>query len=192
MRMPSARLLLAASLLTSLSVFVAACSSQPSPEAPPSARQDATYGQQAGYPQRPPAASAAPAATGAYPGQLRSEGLTADAWANLPPPADVPTGLAQIDAAERALAMVLGEPAKNDAQATSPTTKRAEPPPPPALPLAQDQACSIACSALASMKRSADHVCTMAGDKDAVCGTARERVQRAEARVTAACPACSK
>ena len=194
MRMPSARLLLATSLLTSLSLFVAACSSKPSPESPPAPppRQDAAYGQPAGYPQSP-AASAAPAATGAYPDQLRSEGLSADAWVNLPPPADVPAGLAQIDAAERALAIVLGAPArKDDAQPTTPTAKRPEPAAPPALSLPPDQACSIACSALASMKRSADHVCTMAGDKDAVCGTARERVQRAEARVTAACPACSK
>ncbi|MEZ4312207.1 MAG: hypothetical protein R3F14_29615 [Polyangiaceae bacterium] len=42
------------------------------------------------------------------------------------------------------------------------------------------------------MKRSADHLCEMAGPSDATCGSARERVQRAVERVTQACPACAK
>ena len=187
MRKPSARLVLAVSLLATLSVFSGACSSsKPAPESPPAPRQDAAYSQQAAYPQ--PAATAAPTATAevlpGQPGASAGPGF----WANLPLPPDVPSALIQLDAAERAILLATGAPS-GDAQPTSPTAKRPEP---AGGTLAQDQACLIACTALASMKRSADHVCTMAGDKDAACGTARERVQRAEARVTAACPACSK
>ena len=41
----------------------------------------------------------------------------------------------------------------------------------------------IACLALASMKRSAEHVCTMAGDADPACGSARSRVAAQPARI---------
>jgi hypothetical protein len=50
--------------------------------------------------------------------------------------------------------------------------------------------CLVACSALASMERAADHLCGLAGPADARCTGARVRVQSATARVHAACPAC--
>jgi hypothetical protein len=53
------------------------------------------------------------------------------------------------------------------------------------------EACTTACSALASMERAADHLCTLAGATDPRCTTARTRVQSASARVHAACPVCS-
>lgn len=183
MRMSSPRLVLAA-LAFFPAALLAACSAAPAPQSPPppsAPGQAGAYQQQAGY----PAASASPTAPGQYPGAV---GALTSAWANLPPPTDVPAGLAQLDAAEQALALVL--PSSRPGNATAPGDQAT--PDRNADPLALDQACTIACTALASMKRSADHVCTMAGDKDAVCGNARERVSRAEARVTAACPACAK
>lgn len=186
MRMPSARLVLAAPLLATLVVFSGACSSSQSPPtSPPAPRQETSYSPP-GYP--PPQAVPGVVATAtAPPGQLGAEAQPGGVWANLPPPADVPSALSQLDAAEAAILLTTGAPPGASRQ-QDPTTR----PVAPGVTLSQDQACSIACSALASMKRSADHVCTMAGDKDAACGTARERVQRAEARVTAACPACPK
>jgi len=52
--------------------------------------------------------------------------------------------------------------------------------------------CSTACSALASMERSADHLCNLTGAADNRCASARERVKNASARVSAACPACAR
>lgn len=183
MRMSWPRLVVAALALFP-AALVGACSAPPEPQAPPSpdpGRAGSSY-QQKGYPTA--AATASPTVPGQYPGAI---GPVVSGWANLPPPVDVPGGLAQIDAAEKVLAALLpGGAGDGDIPPGPSRPDRA------AEPLALDQACTIACSALASMKRSADHVCTMAGDKDTVCGAARERVSRAEARVTAACPACAK
>lgn len=91
------------------------------------------------------------------------------------------------------------------------------PPPPPAAPRAMPQAeadqkpsvrrdvtkeqgadrfsgdsCSVACTALASMERAADHLCTVSGAAGDRCQSARDRVKRATARVQAACPACAR
>ncbi len=52
-------------------------------------------------------------------------------------------------------------------------------------------ACSTACSALASMERATEHLCGLTGADDARCTAARTRVQGASARVRAACPVCS-
>ena len=52
--------------------------------------------------------------------------------------------------------------------------------------------CDVACSALASMQRSAGFICKLAGDGDARCADARGRVRAAEARVTATCGACPR
>jgi hypothetical protein len=51
--------------------------------------------------------------------------------------------------------------------------------------------CATACRALASMTRSADHLCQMAGETDGRCEDARARVAGARGRVKAACPACA-
>jgi hypothetical protein len=59
----------------------------------------------------------------------------------------------------------------------------------PARGVALD-ACSTACSALASMERAADHLCRLAGSADERCSSARSRAKSASARVHAACPTC--
>lgn len=51
--------------------------------------------------------------------------------------------------------------------------------------------CAIACRALASMARAADHVCGLAGAEDTRCADARTRVERASERVRSSCPACA-
>jgi hypothetical protein len=51
-------------------------------------------------------------------------------------------------------------------------------------------ACDIACRALASMDRAAQHLCELSGDGDARCQSARDRVDRARQRVVAECSAC--
>ncbi|APR77581.1 Hypothetical protein A7982_02928 [Minicystis rosea] len=52
--------------------------------------------------------------------------------------------------------------------------------------------CVTACSALASMERAADHLCSLAGAGDGRCSSARERVKNATQRVHASCPACAR
>jgi len=52
--------------------------------------------------------------------------------------------------------------------------------------------CHAACRALASMRRSADRLCAISGDDEPRCGDARGRVERAEERVSAHCPACAE
>jgi hypothetical protein len=51
--------------------------------------------------------------------------------------------------------------------------------------------CSIACRALASMERAANHLCGLSGETDPSCTNARDRVRSATGRVSARCP-CSK
>lgn len=48
-------------------------------------------------------------------------------------------------------------------------------------------ACTIACSALASMERAARHLCEMSGPDEDRCTSARERVRNANDRVAAHC-----
>lgn len=48
-------------------------------------------------------------------------------------------------------------------------------------------ACSIACTALASMERAARHVCEMSGPDEPRCTSARDRVRNANDRVAAHC-----
>lgn len=48
-------------------------------------------------------------------------------------------------------------------------------------------ACTVACSALASMDRAARHLCEMAGPDEPLCTSARERVRNANDRVAAHC-----
>jgi hypothetical protein len=48
--------------------------------------------------------------------------------------------------------------------------------------------CNIVCDALASMRRSAEHVCQLDAAR---CDDAKTRVQRAEERARSACPVCA-
>ncbi|HZF56146.1 MAG TPA: hypothetical protein VE093_46345 [Polyangiaceae bacterium] len=122
-------------------------------------------------------------------------------------PATVPEALADLDRAEAELASAIGSPtfaappgdtAGQSTRDASPTTSA---PPPPASPQAggaeqtdstmpQPDPCVTACRALASMSRSAEHVCGLAGEGDGRCESARSRVQRATDRVRAQCPGC--
>lgn len=66
-----------------------------------------------------------------------------------------------------------------------------KPKPEPAEP--PNEGCAVACKALASMKRSTDYLCKLAGESDLRCVDARERVRNARERVRrAACPCETK
>lgn len=128
------------------------------------------------------------------------------------PPESVPEALAELDRAEAELASAIGSPAiagapadESRAATGEATPRDAEPhevsptsPPPPAQAAGADapsafsrpDPCVTACRALASMSRSADHVCDLAGHGDDRCENARSRVQRATDRVRAQCPGC--
>jgi hypothetical protein len=54
----------------------------------------------------------------------------------------------------------------------------------------QNDACTPACRALASMERAATHLCDLAGESDPRCEGARARVSRASERVRNGCPSC--
>lgn len=120
-------------------------------------------------------------------------------------PASLPDALAQLAQAEAEIRQALGVPTF-----ASPPGDRAQPAPPSAAPSATtapapraseaagDQGaqslsvdpCVTACRALASMSRSAEHVCGLAGEADERCASARFRVSGAEGRVRSQCPAC--
>jgi hypothetical protein len=51
--------------------------------------------------------------------------------------------------------------------------------------------CAVACKALASMTKSADHLCALAGEGDGRCEDARGRVRGAATRVRSVCPGCA-
>jgi hypothetical protein len=115
---------------------------------------------------------------------------------------------AAVDHAEHAIDAILGPVAQAERAPEPPP-----PPPPPAsapapaasappapnaasrldadeAPRQPTDACSTACSALASMERATAHLCDLAGGDDARCSRARTRVENASARVHARCPAC--
>ncbi|MDI3291249.1 hypothetical protein [Polyangium sp. 15x6] len=54
-----------------------------------------------------------------------------------------------------------------------------------------DDPCMTACRALQSMGRAATHLCDLAGEDDARCATAKDRVRKAEDLVRQRCPACA-
>jgi hypothetical protein len=185
MGMPRLRHVFAILSVTS-APLVAGCAAKPAAPAdapaPAEPTQARSYGQQAGY--APPGQYPQTPGGAVYPG---FEDV---------PASDLPGLQAQLDRAELALAAALDRSRVTaDAAVASPKAPApaasAAPPAPSAAPVTQADPCLVACAALASMKRSADHVCGMTGEKDAVCGGARERVQRAEQRVTQACPACA-
>jgi hypothetical protein len=120
------------------------------------------------------------------------------------------------DEMQRALAVAGGAPvsAPEQAPAQKPSPERAEPgaspSPPPRVTngpskapskhaeeeradaLSASDACSVACRALESMRRSTEQLCGLAGAGDARCVDANARVGRALARVRASCPACAR
>jgi len=51
--------------------------------------------------------------------------------------------------------------------------------------------CTVACRALASMRRSAEGLCRMVGDEDPRCESVNERAERARRTVARVCPACA-
>jgi hypothetical protein len=53
-----------------------------------------------------------------------------------------------------------------------------------------ENACDLACRAFGSMQRSADRICAIAGEGDARCRRARERVADASARISSAQCTC--
>ncbi len=53
-----------------------------------------------------------------------------------------------------------------------------------------ENACDLACRAFGSMQRSADRICAIAGEGDARCRRARERVADASARISSARCTC--
>ena len=79
---------------------------------------------------------------------------------------------------------------------SSVSPRGAEPPRPssqrgadkPAVPMSDP--CTVACSALASMERSATHLCGLTTEADARCAGARSRLKNASERVKASCPSC--
>jgi len=82
-------------------------------------------------------------------------------------------------------------------QPVQPGAAPAAPPPEPATPppadaskrteLSSSDPCAIACRALDSMGKAAEHICGLAGDSDTRCEAARSRVQAATERVRARC-----
>lgn len=178
------------SIPAALCVFGCAMKSSPA-DAPASPRPEQER-LHAGYGDAAPAATASP-----MPGQYPAApgGLM---WPTFDeaPAADLGGLQSQLDRAEQALGLALGLRVSSGADSAGSPKAPPQPAPTataaaPATPATQADPCLIACAALASMKRSADHLCGMAGEKDTACGGARERVQRAEQRVTQACTACA-
>lgn len=175
------------SIPAALCVFGCAMKS-PAADAPASPRPEQER-LQAGYGDAAPAATASP-----MPGQYAAA-PGGGMWPTFDeaPATDLGGLQSQLDRAEQALGLALS--LRVSSGADSAVSPKAPPQPAPtataATPVTQADPCLIACAALASMKRSADHLCGMAGEKDTACGGARERVQRAEQRVTQACTACA-
>jgi hypothetical protein len=193
MGMPRLRHVLCSLVLAALGALACAEAKAPAAADPSTAtkgaEQERGYGQD-GYAQPPPGAMAT-SGTGQYPGA--PGGLMWPSFDDAPA-SDLGGLQSQLDRAEQALglALTLRVSSAGDAVHTSKTPPQPTPTgTAPAAPVTQADPCLIACAALASMKRSADHMCGLAGEKDAACGGARERVQRAEQRVTQACPACA-
>ena len=61
---------------------------------------------------------------------------------------------------------------------------------PPAPEPDSGSACDLACNALSSMRRSADRICSIAGESNPRCARARARVEDANGRVSRASCAC--
>ena len=79
-----------------------------------------------------------------------------------------------------------GAPAPAAAAPPPPVAAAAEPAPEPGA----GSACDLACRALSSMRRSAERICSIAGDGDPRCSRARARVEDAIGRMSRASCAC--
>jgi hypothetical protein len=111
---------------------------------------------------------------------------------------------AELDRAEREISSLFGPAAGEPgagAPATSPAILPASPPKPADDPrpaeaqsggAAADERpagdpCAVACRALASMERAANHLCGLSGEAQPPCTSARDRVKAANDRVAARC-----
>lgn len=132
-----------------------------------------------------------------------------------PPPAkdsggadltDTGSAMAELNRAESEISALFGPTPE---AAPSASAMPGQPSPPPVEPQAQPTAitkgaetgagqsaqmsdqsdpCSVACRALASMERAANHLCGLSGEGDPTCTSARTRVKNATDRVSARCP----
>jgi hypothetical protein len=108
-----------------------------------------------------------------------------------PPAANMETPEAALDAAEADVERALGGPGREADAGTKLTGKKAGPEYETEKPKAPESPCVTACRALESMERVTARLCSVAGDGDARCTTAKARVEKATGRVHAACPACT-
>ena len=110
---------------------------------------------------------------------------------------------AELDRAEREISSLFGPAAAEPG--AGPATTPAGPPPSPAQPAdaprhaealsggaSEDERpagdpCAVACRALASMERAANHLCGLSGETQPPCTSARDRVKAANDRVAARC-----
>lgn len=173
-----------------LPLLVVACHA-PEPKAPEPMSPSATSAS-ADAPAAEPEGMASPR-PGQYPAAPNGQ-----MWPSFaePPASDAPGLVAQLDRAEQAVGLALLLPPQPTGTPEPPSTplgaspadaapaRKSEPP-------RSSDRCAIACAALASMKRSTEHLCELVGSTDAACDAARGRVQRAAERVTNACPACA-
>jgi hypothetical protein len=79
---------------------------------------------------------------------------------------------------------------KEDHDRPADSTGAAAPASPPAPDPGAGSVCDLACQALASMRRSADRICSIAGESDPRCARARARVEDAVGRLSRANCAC--
>ncbi len=136
-------------------------------------------------------------------------GAAAASKADVPPPSatsvpnDVESAQSELDRGEWRITELFGPPGGGpspvrpaDEPASASPTASAAPAPAQAPKVAElsggdgqkpEDACTVACSALASMGRAARHMCEMAGPDEPRCTSARERVQNATDRVAAHC-----
>jgi hypothetical protein len=119
------------------------------------------------------AAPQAPASTPAADAPAEKSGVTVSS--TLEGAAD------ELDRAERQIADVLGGAKKGDAGRDRASETE----------LGAGGTCDVACRALASMQRAAEHLCELSGEDDERCSGARTRVRSATERVREACPACA-
>jgi hypothetical protein len=81
-------------------------------------------------------------------------------------------------------------PRRGEASGAAAPAAAAPPSPEPESDAGND--CELACRAFASMRRAADRICAIAGEADARCERARQRVEEAEQRITQARCTCSE
>jgi hypothetical protein len=141
--------------------------------------------------QQAPAAAAPPPAAPAAPAERPREAQEPTKAADSQP-GDLAAEIRAFEVAEKDLKRALEKTAAVEVSRKKGVAKN----PPPGTPrpasgeLDSSDTCSMVCSALASMERSASHVCDLVGESDHRCANARTRVHTATARVRASCPKC--